>query len=195
MKKIFKCTAVLALLFTTATAFANEPKISVTPQEDSKSIIVRVDASASESHIKLIDNDYRTLYAEQLSDADYVKKFNLKDLEKGTYYLEVENGKKSVQYAIEVKENIISVGKIQENSAKPVFRKVGNKIYLNLLNVDLNTVRVKVFNGGNQEVEDQIFNGYLIVDKVYNFEKALKDTYSVVVQDGKKVYRLSIAVK
>ncbi len=195
MKKFLKSTAVLALVFTTATGMANEPKISVTPQEDSKSIVLRLDAYANESNIKLIDNDLRTLYSDRISENRYIKKFNLNDLEKGTYFLEVENGKKSVRYTLNISENDVVVDTREESNDTPVFKKVGNKIHVNLLNEDLNTVRVKVFNGNNQEVEDHIFNGDLTIGKVYNFEKALKDTYSVVVQDGTKVYRQSISVK
>lgn len=195
MRKYLKNTAALALVFTTATVMAREPKISVVPQEDSKSVVLRLDTNAEETNIKFIDNDLRTLYSNRTTEAKYRKKFNLKDLKKGTYYLEIENDEKSVRYTLGVKENDITVVKEQERTEIPVLRKVGSKIYLNLLNEDLNTVRVKVFNSKDQEVENQIFSDRLTVGEVYNFEKALKDSYTVVVQDGTKTYRQSISVQ
>jgi hypothetical protein len=116
-------------------------------------------------------------------------------LENGTYYFSVENPLKKVVYTLTLKNREIKITNKNSSSQIPVLRKSGDRIYFNLLNKDLNTVRVKVLNGNNEELESQVFKGNLTVGQVFNFENAIEDNYLVVVQDGKSVYSQRISVK
>lgn len=195
MKNSIKGSVAFALLFTTLTAMANEPKIDVNPSNEAKSLVLEMDAVAGTSQLRLTDAKDNVFHYENILEGPYAKKFNLRNLENGTYYLTIENPSKKVVYTINLKNRETKITNKKESTHIPVLRTFGDRIYLNLWNGDLNTVRVKVYNGNNEEVEDQIFNGNLTVGKIYNFENALKDNYSVVVQDGIKVYRQSISVE
>ncbi len=112
MKKILKSTAALALLFATTTGMATEPKISLAHGNNAKSFVVELDSQAQDSKIKLTDDNARTIYSENIRSTDYVKKFNLKNLEIGkigTYYFSVENALSSVVYTLTVNDKNVSI--------------------------------------------------------------------------------------
>lgn len=195
MKKFLKSAAVLTLLFATTAAMATEPKIDLTTDNEAKSLVLEMDATSGESEIRLTDANDNIVHYENVSQSAYAKKFNLKSLANGTYYFTVENPSKKMVYTISLKNKEIKIADKRESSQIPVLRKSGDRIYLNLLNKDLNTVRVKIINGNNESLESQIFKGDLTVGEVFNFENAIKDNYLVVVQDGRNTYRQSISIK
>lgn len=195
MKKFLKSTAVMTLLFATTAAMATEPKINLKTGNEAKGLVLEMDAVSGTSEIRLIDSNDNIFHYEDISKSSYAKKFNLKNLENGTYYFTVENSLKKVVYTLTLKNSEIKIANKTESSQIPVLRTSGDKIYLNLLNKGRNTVRVKVFNGNNEQLESQVFKGDFTIGKVFNFENALEDNYIVVVQDGKSLYRQSIAVK
>jgi len=195
MKKFLKSTAVLILFFATKVALATEPKVDLKISNDSKGLVLEMDATSGESEIRLTDTNNKIVHYENVSKGSYAKKINLKNLENGTYYLSVENLSKKVVYTISLKSKEVEIDDKRESSQIPILRKSGDRIYLNLLNKDLNTVRVKVVNGNNEPLKSQVFKGDLIVGEVFNFENAMKDNYLVLVQDGKNTYRQSISIK
>jgi cell division protein YceG involved in septum cleavage len=194
MKKFLKSIAVLTLFATTA-AMATEPKIDLKTGNESKSLILEMDAASGTSEIRMTDSNDNLVHYETIAKSSYAKKFNLKDLENGTYYFTVGNPLKKVVYTITLGNKEIKIANKRESPKIQVLRKSGDRIYFNLLNMDQGTVRVRVLNGGGEPLESQVFKGDTNVGKVYNFENALKDNYMVVVNDGKSVYRQSISVK
>lgn len=195
MKKFLKSTAVLTLLFATTAAMATEPKIDLTTGSEAKSLVLEIDATSSESEVRLTNSNDNVVHYENVPQSSYTKKFNLKNLENGTYYFTVENPSKKVVYTISLKDKKIKIDDKTETSQIPVLRKSGDRIYLNLLNKDLRIVRVKVINGNNESLESQVFKGDLTVEEVFNFENAIKDNYLVVVQDSKNTYSQHISIK
>jgi hypothetical protein len=195
MKKFLKSTAVLIVLFATTAAMATEPKIDLKTGNDAKSLVLEMDAAFGTSEVRLTDSNEKIVHFENISESVHSKKFNLKNLENGTYYFSVENPLKKVVYTLTLKNREIKITNKNSSSQIPVLRKSGDRIYFNLLNKDLNTVRVKVLNGNNEELESQVFKGNLTVGQVFNFENAIEDNYLVVVQDGKSVYSQRISVK
>lgn len=195
MKKYLKSTAILTLLFATTAAMATEPKIDLKTGNEAKSLVLEMDATSSESEVRLTDSNDNIVHYENVSKSSYTKKFNLKNLKNGTYYFTVENPLKKVVYTISLKNKEIKITNKRESSQNPVLRKSGDRIYLNLLNKNLGTVKVKVVNGNNEQLDSRVFKGDLIIGNVYNFENAIKDNYLVVVYDGKNTYRQSISIK
>ena len=81
----------MTLMFITMTSMANNPKISLTSGIDSKSLIFEMDVLSMESKIRMTDQNAQTIYSENILNTNYSKKFNLKDLEIGTYNFIIEN--------------------------------------------------------------------------------------------------------
>ncbi|WP_343488451.1 hypothetical protein [Allomuricauda sp. d1] len=89
----------------------------------------------------------------------------------------------------EVVKNIIDV------DVDPTFMKKGDKLYMNLLNLDQEKVTVKVYDSNGRIVYKETFENSLIIEKAFNFEKAYKDYYTVVVIDDNKKFTEKVEVK
>ncbi|WP_350287640.1 hypothetical protein [uncultured Croceitalea sp.] len=101
------------------------------------------------------------------------------------------NGPKSTfgKKAFEVEKNLINV------ELDPVFKKKGQKLFINLLNLDQDKVTIKVYDSEGRVVFKEVIEGELVVEKAFNFEKAFEDDYTVVVVDNDKTFEEKVAVK
>ena len=81
------------------------------------------------------------------------------------------------------------------NFLDPVFSRKGDKLFMNLLNLDKETVTIKVYDSEGRLVYTDKNSGELIVQKAFNFENAIKDTYKVVIFDGEKRFEETVTVK
>jgi len=97
-------------------------------------------------------------------------------------------GKKTVA-KYEVEKNLMKV------NLDPVFVKKGQKIMMNLLNVSQGTVLLKVYDSEDRLVFDEAINGDIVVEKAFNFEKAFKDEYTIVVVDKFGTYKKTMEVR
>ena len=76
----------------------------------------------------------------------------------------------------------------RSENTKPVFRKKGSRLFLNLLNLDGKDVQIKVYDSDNRTLFSEVIENESIVTKAFNFESAHEDRYTVVVKDGKNTY-------
>ncbi len=81
------------------------------------------------------------------------------------------------------------------NFLDPVFSRKGDKLFMNLLNLDKETVTIKVYDSEGRLVYSDKNSGEQIVQKAFNFENAIKDTYKVVIFDGEKRFEETVTVK
>ena len=194
MKTILKFTAVTALMFTTVVGLAKEPKLSLMTSDQKKSLIVELDSQYKESFLKIIDENQNIIFSEKISETAYTKKFDLNKLENGSYLFELDNSSRSLVYRISVGNGEVKILKKKENN-KPVFRRKGSKLFLNLLNLDSKDVQIKVFDSDNRMLYSEIIENESIVTKAFNFETAHEDRYTIVVKDGQNTYYEDILVK
>ncbi len=193
MKKVIKLTAAIALMFVTVTGMANEPKILL--QGSEKSFVFELDSRSTATIIQLVDIDDNIIFKETvLKGTDYAKRFDLNKLESGDYYLKVQDPIKEIVYTVNLDGAGTKVIAKKENN-KPVFRKEGNIVFLNLLNLDLDKVKIDVYDSSNRVLFSERIDGMSIVQKAFNFEQAFKDSYTVVVKDGGNIYYEDIVIK
>ncbi|MEG3655916.1 hypothetical protein V5097_00800 [Arenibacter palladensis] len=194
MKKVLKSITVMTLMFITMTSMANNPKISLTSGIDSKSLVFEMDAQTMESKIRMTDKNAQTIYSENVLNANYSKKFNLKDLEIGTYNFIIENPFSSVVYTFVVDSKEIKIKNKEENTSKSIFRITGNKIFINLFNGDQQKVDIEILNSSSDIVFQESTKGELLIGKVINFDKAIKGNYTIIVKNGKETYYQNIII-
>ena len=195
MKNLLKSTAAIALLFFATTGIASEPKMNLELENDSRSFVFEMNSNDKESKIILTDNKSNTIYSENIVNASYVKKFNLKNIEFGTYHFTVENQSKSVIYTLNVHSKGVKIIKTEENTIQPpIFRKVGEKVYVNLLNVDQDKVDIEILDNHGSVFFKGSSKDESVVGKTFNFEKARKGTYTINVNDDEKAYYQSIVI-
>ncbi|MEM9001728.1 MAG: hypothetical protein AAGB24_15820 [Bacteroidota bacterium] len=77
----------------------------------------------------------------------------------------------------------------------PVFIKKGDKLLMNLLNLDGEKVVIRVFDSEGRLLFSETIKNDLVVEKAFNFEKAYSDNYTVQVIDNKKTFEEKVVVK
>jgi hypothetical protein len=193
MKTNLKFTAMIAFMFITAVGLAKEPKVSLLTEGQSKSLIVALDSKNNKTILKIIDENQNIIFSEKISVNSYTKKFDLDKLENGSYLFELDDSLRTLTYTISVENEEVKILRRIENN-KPIFRKIGAKLYLNLLNLDSKDVEIKVFDSDNRTLFSEVVENENIVSKAFNFETAHKDHYTIVVKDGENTYYEDIVV-
>ncbi len=192
MKTILKFTTVVALMLVTVTGMANEPKFNLKTKSATKSLVFEMEYS-EQTTVILKDSDGNIIYSESVSNASYSKKFNLENLEDGLYYFTTENKLREIVYTIDVTDTDVKIIDKEENT-KPYFRRVDGKVLLNFLNLDESSVKVKVVDAENRVLFEETYTDTKIVEKAFDFTKALEGTYTISVEDFNNTFYESIAV-
>ncbi len=190
----FDTAKYLPLGFDAYAGMGNNPKMSLRKGKDEKSLVVTLDSQNQNSKIKLIDEDAKPIYFETISVSDYAKRLNLKNLAVGTYYFSIENAETSVVYTLNLNSAEVSITDTAKNDNKPVFRKTGDKVFLNLFNGDQQKVHIEILDSRSNIVFKESTVGNLVIAKAFNFEKALKGSYIIKVQDGEEIYYQNITI-
>ena len=193
MKLNLKFTAMIALMFTTVVGMAREPKLSLITNGESKSLVVELDTQHDKTFLKIIDEDQNIIFSEKVSETSYSKKFDLNELESGSYYFEVDDALRTLVYPISVENKEVKILKRIENT-KPVFRLKGDRLFLNLLNLEGKDVQIKVFDSNSRTLYKEVIENETVITKAFNFESAYEDQYTVVVKEGKNTYYEDIVV-
>lgn len=194
MKTILKFTVAMAFMFTTIVGMANEPKLYLVADKDAKSLVFQLDTQSQKTSIKFVDTDDHLIYSENILDeSNYTKKFDLSKLKDGRYFLEMENSQRVITYTISIDKTNMEITGKKENT-KPIFRRKGDMVYLNLLNLDQKGVEVKVYDSNSRVLFKEVFEGELLVEKAFNFEKAFEDEYTVVVKDSATTYYERVSI-
>jgi hypothetical protein len=66
---------------------------------------------------------------------------------------------------------------------------------MNLLNLEGNAVSLSVLDSENRVLFNQNFDGNTVVEKAFNFENALQDSYTIVVKNGKDTFYETVVVE
>jgi hypothetical protein len=194
MKKIVRSIATVALMFVIATSMAKEPTLSVTPNTE-KSLIFEMDTPSEKTIISILDIDGVIIYSEKVtSAATYSKKFDLRNLPDGNYILSVEDMLKKTTFKFDIDKSNVFIEERKEN-AKPIFKKNGQMVFLNLLNATKEDVKITIHDSENRLVFNETVADTFLVQKAFNFEKAYADTYMMVVKNGEDTFYENIIVK
>jgi hypothetical protein len=187
MKNLVKFTTVVAFMFATVAGMAREPKLNLLSEGKAKSVVLTMDASSKGVQVKLMDSDLNVIYAERMSEGQFRKKLNLKDLTDGVYFLSADDNLKSYSYTIVLKNNELNILETAED-VKPFFKKTNNMIFLNYLNLDKSKLSIKIFDAEGRTVFTQVVTDEMIVEKAFNFTDAYPGTYTVSVKSANKTY-------
>tara|TARA_R110001632_G_scaffold164872_1_gene283381 strand:+ start:49 stop:636 length:588 start_codon:yes stop_codon:yes gene_type:complete len=195
MKTLLTNIAVIALTFIGTSAFAKGPVIDLSVGNDPMTLLFETSENPENTQISLMDSKEEIIHLDKIGEGNHQKKYNLKNLQRGTYYFKVNNRDSEVTYSIILDEKGINKISKKTNTDLPVLRISDNKVYFNLFNEDQGLVKVKIRNGNNEEIDSQVFNGELALGKVYYFQGAYTGDYIVIVEDGKHEYRKTISVQ
>jgi hypothetical protein len=187
MKNLLKFTTVVAFIFATVAGLAREPKLNLLSEGKAKSVVLTMNASSNGVQVMLKDADLNVIYSERMSEGQFSKKLNLKDLTDGIYYLSADDSYKGYSYTIVLKNNTVKIVETVED-VKPFFRKTSNMIFLNYLNLDKSKLSIKIFDTEGRTVFTQEVTDEMIIEKAFNFADAFPGTYTVTVKSEGKTY-------
>ena len=193
MKNLVKFTTVVAFMFATVAGMAREPKLNLLSVGKAKSVVLTMDASSKGVQVMLKDADLNVIYVEKMSEGQFSKKLNLKDLTDGVYYLSADDNVKNYSYTIVLKNNTVNIVDMAED-IKPFFRKTSNMIYLNYLNLDKSKLSIKIFDTESRTVFTQEVTDEMIVEKAFNFTDAFPGTYTVSIKSSGKTFTENFVV-
>jgi len=194
MKKVLKFTTVIALMFITSIGSASTPNLNVLSNAP-KSLNFSMDTFEQATAIRLIDAHGYTIFSENTTNQKmYSKRFDLSNLENGTLSLTIENDLKKVVYTIELTNSEVVIKETNE-ILKPVFRKKGDKMYLNFLNLQKENVKIKVMNSSENIVFAETITDTVQIEKIFNFENSVKEDFTIVVEVKGNSYYKTVAQK
>lgn len=193
MKTVLKLTTVIAFLLTTVVSSAREPKVNLIASSEAKSLVLTMENTSSAFGVKFMDEEARIIYSGKVSDGTFSRKFDLKNLEDGIYFVSTEDEFKSYVYTISLKGKEVKIVK-REEEYKPYFRKTNDRVYLNFLNLDKSDVAVKVYDADYRVIFSENYTDTLIVEKAFSFADAYKGSYLVVISDNDNTYSKSFVV-
>lgn len=75
------------------------------------------------------------------------------------------------------------------------FRVDGNKVIFKIENSDLSEVTIQIIDSKNRIVYKETIEKEPTIGKVFNFESAFEDEYTIEIKDGDDTYRKSIEIK
>jgi len=183
----------MAFMFATVVGMAKEPNFSLVSNEHAKGLIFKLDAQSNKTTLKFLDKEEHIIYRENFSNGIFSKKIDLKLIENGIYSFVMENELRSVVYTIDVNSTGVKIiERIEHN--KPFFRKKGDLVYVNLLNVNTDDVVIEVYDNNGEILFNEIIENSLIIGKVFNFKKAKNGNYTVIVKDKGTSYYKNIIV-
>ncbi len=194
MKTIFKLSAMVAFMLSTVVSMANETKSSLIASFDAKSMIFQLDGLSNETSITFMDTEKVVLYSESVyNKRKYKKKFDLRNLKEGTYSLSMENNLKVIKYQLSVEDKDVKIIS-KEETYKPIFKRTGDIVYINFLNLDSKLVYIKVYDSENRILFKEAIKDNSVVEKAINFESAFEDNYTVVVEKEDKSYHETVLI-
>ncbi|NKI33456.1 hypothetical protein [Croceivirga thetidis] len=89
----------------------------------------------------------------------------------------------------EVEKNLLTI------ESDPTFKKKGDKVLMNLLNLSQGKVILKVVDSEGRELFKEVIDGDLIVEKAFNFNNAFDDEYTIIVVDHNGTYKTTVKKK
>lgn len=187
MKNLVKFTTVVAFMLATVAGMAREPKLNLLSSGKAKSVVLTMDASINGVQVKLMDSDLNVIYSEKMTEGQFSKKLNLKDLVDGVYYLSADDNMTAYSYTIVLDNDNVKIVESDEE-IKPFFRKTDNMIFMNYLNLDRADLSIKIYDTESRTVFTQEVSDELIVEKAFNFTDAFPGTYTVTVKSAGKTY-------
>lgn len=193
MKNYIKSTIVATTMLFAMTSFANQPKSILSTGNEAKTLLVELVSGVSNWKVKLTDSKERIIYMENISEVDYIKQFDLNDLEVGTYNFIIETPLKYTNYTLHLNDSELKVVN-KKDTGKPIFRKVDNKVYVSLFNGYQQKVTIEIVDSSNNIFFKGSIKDDLNIRKAINFENAVKGSYTITVAYGNEVYYKNIVI-
>jgi len=179
MKKLFRKILVLAVVFGTFTSYANE----VSEVNTSFGYVKKG------NYISVTDASGEVIYSEKIANNGNLKThFDFRELENGTYTVEVSKGFKIEISTIEVKNHLVTF--IESNNKtiyKPLVRNENAYVLISKLALNSDNMRVELYFEGDL-IHTETIKGEKVINRVYKLDKTLTGNYTTIIKSDDRVF-------
>ena len=81
-----------------------------------------------------------------------------------------------------------------DENTRSIFVEKEDKVFVNLYNLDKEKVEIKIYDSQNRIIYTETITDSLLVKKVFNFEDAFEDSYTLVIKKQGETYKKNIVV-
>ena len=186
MKNVLKRSlAVVVLSIATLASISSKEFYMEVKKVDDRTVDLIIEKTSQPVDISFVDAAGMVLYKYSYKELPTsIKRYNFKDLPKGTYYFKVESATRieTIPVVVTQSETVISSDK-KDIIYKPHFRVDGDVVSVNLLNIDEADVQISIVDQTtNSMVHQEILQGKKSIGKRFDFSSV----------NDRRVYRLEV---
>jgi hypothetical protein len=184
----FKKSILLAAVFSTMIATANENPSTVKKEATKTSLTINVKKG---NLLSVKDNNGTTLYKETINfSGTYRKAFNLTALPDGNYFFEVDKALETKTIPFRINDGNVTYNNEKETTSyKPYFNQKGNILFVSKLSPNYETATITIYSESDNTSEllfTEKVEGLQSIEKVYKLEK--EKSYKIVINSDNKEY-------
>lgn len=197
MKNLLKHGLVLAILFVSSVAFADEANISMKAKENTQKSIVFYLDQAQKVNLSIYSLNDGLIYEQNIvSDKPLTKVYNLEAFPDGSYIVKLENAAKLIEYQVNISKGKTLVAEpVVTEYFKPVLVKNSDTVTLDLKNVPHGPIEIKIFNEYNEELFAKSFASKLIAAKKFNIGQTNAKELTFIVRSKNEEFIETVSVK
>ena len=189
----------LPILFATTLSASISNTLKIETDASEKSIYLSFKANKSNAvMIQLKDANEAILHQEFVSNKiAFAKKFNLKNLPNGVYYLKISDDLKEIVQPINISVSDLAIDPLTRiENFKPVYKYSNNKLDINLLAINNEKINIEIFNAENQAIFAKSFkNDGKPFGERLDLNKLQAGVYNVKIKAGNNTFYKSVEVK
>ena len=192
IKNIAAAIMMLAATSLNANSGISERSVKVST-ENSKAVVLQMDNLSAGTSISLVDENGHMLFRDQAENAKYAKIFNLKQMQKGELYLEIESDEQLEVLTIQVTDTEAYLEKAAEVMIeKPILKMNGEQAKVFFGNNEGKT-KVTLFDA-NQDIAFR-HNAEGASARTYDLSDLPAGSYTFQFKTGDRTFYESVTVK
>ncbi len=190
---------ILALLLTGNLTASVSNTLKIEADGIQKSVFLSFDdAINGEVTILLIDDNGAILHKEVVANQPvFTKKFNLKNLPAGKYYLEVSDDLAKVVQPLKISVATLEIDPTSRTKTyKPVYQFENNRLNINFLALNSDKIDVSISNAQDQLVLSEVFKtAGKPFGQRFDLSKLERGKYSIKINAGNQIYYKTVTIK
>ena len=196
MKKIVISSLLLIVLMINTLQASNEPEVFVNSgASDTKIIKVLFDNLRGAFKIKINDLKGVELYYENVKENNFRKSFDMNQLPKGIYIMEIEDETKIWTYRFTLDRHAFALlDKKTTTFCKPIIRQKDKKVYITKYLDKAQQLSISLTNKEGQIIYEEFYNKGTSYARSLNLNKLIEGTYQLQISSQNKNYYRSIKI-
>jgi hypothetical protein len=192
MKTVGMAILMVVLSYTTSFAFKDSIKVN-----NNKSFSLVIDKFSSGARISFFDKRNNALYEQSINaDSSFAKLFNLELLQKGEYFIRIEDEMRKKEIHLSINEEGISFDSTQiREFYKPVVREKGDWIFVNQFSPNGDPLYIAIYDRYNHLVHEDKLEGNTSLGKIYDFSQSMPGSYRVYLESEGVAMSRNVMIK